>query len=119
MEPESKRGTNDEDKKDLNKRKRSEDDNGEAGNKKTKKELLNKVDTDLDALNVSNIKCTTDGKSSNFKIASWNVAGIRAWLKVIWVPPNQYSVDSFILYLLRILFPRKMELTILRKNKLT
>ncbi|XP_065226891.1 exodeoxyribonuclease [Planococcus citri] len=64
-----------------NKRKRAKDDDDKTDSKKPKQELLNQVSSDLDSLVVTNTKCTADGKSSNFKIASWNVAGLRAWIK--------------------------------------
>lgn len=48
-----------------------------------KKPMLNKVDSDLSSLCVTCETKTTDGRSSNFKIASWNVAGIRACIKVV------------------------------------
>lgn len=47
--------------------------------------MLNKVDSDLTNLCVTCNTKTADGKSSNFKIASWNVAGIRACIKVCYV----------------------------------
>ncbi|KAK7597757.1 hypothetical protein V9T40_009982 [Parthenolecanium corni] len=46
-----------------------------------KKPMLNKVDSDLTNLCVTCETKTGDGRGSNFKIASWNVAGIRACIK--------------------------------------
>ncbi|CAB3228729.1 unnamed protein product [Arctia plantaginis] len=36
--------------------------------------------TDFESLNFSNASVNTNGKQWNFKISSWNVGGIRAWL---------------------------------------
>lgn len=53
--------------------------------RKGKKPLLNQVDTDIDNIEYKCEKLTSDGKCCNFKIVSWNVAGIRAWVKVIFI----------------------------------
>lgn len=47
---------------------------------KTKGPLKNKSITNYDAINFANTSQTPQGKDWNFKIASWNVDGIRAWL---------------------------------------
>ncbi|KAJ0179534.1 hypothetical protein K1T71_005246 [Dendrolimus kikuchii] len=40
----------------------------------------NKASTDYESIDFSNTSRNTQGKEWNFKIASWNVDGIRAWL---------------------------------------
>lgn len=46
-----------------------------------KKPKLNKTDSDLSSLVLTCSTPTKDGRSANFKITSWNVAGIRACVK--------------------------------------
>lgn len=45
------------------------------------KELLNQADTKWDDIDFSNNKKNEEGNDANLKITSWNVDGIRAWLK--------------------------------------
>lgn len=40
------------------------------------------ISHDLSSLDFSSKAKTEDGRSWNLKIASWNISGIRAWLKV-------------------------------------
>ncbi|CAK1578678.1 unnamed protein product [Parnassius mnemosyne] len=47
---------------------------------KKKAPLKNKCSTNYEEIDFSNAAKTTQGKEWNFKIASWNVDGIRAWL---------------------------------------
>ncbi|KAG8315148.1 hypothetical protein J6590_076656 [Homalodisca vitripennis] len=64
--------------------KRSRKDDGDVKETEAKKSKSSNpveeslADTDFNTCE----KTTTDGKTWNFKISSWNVAGIRAWLKV-------------------------------------
>lgn len=55
-----------------------------------KRPKLNEVNTDLNSLNVNCLTTTNDGRVNNFKIASWNVAGIRACIKVNSCILNKY-----------------------------
>ncbi|XP_046669640.1 DNA-(apurinic or apyrimidinic site) endonuclease isoform X2 [Homalodisca vitripennis] len=63
--------------------KRSRKDDGDVKETEAKKSKSSNpveeslADTDFNTCE----KTTTDGKTWNFKISSWNVAGIRAWLK--------------------------------------
>jgi len=43
--------------------------------------LLNRTDTDFESLDLTCDKKTPSGEAWNFKIACWNVAGIKAWIK--------------------------------------
>ncbi|XP_066600897.1 exodeoxyribonuclease-like [Prorops nasuta] len=45
------------------------------------KQLINKIDTDLNAIDLNCEKLNEKGKKYNFKICSWNVSGIRAVIK--------------------------------------
>jgi hypothetical protein len=45
-------------------------------------ERINKTETDFEAIDFACDKKTADGKSWNLKISSWNVGGLRSWLKV-------------------------------------
>ncbi|XP_028163181.1 DNA-(apurinic or apyrimidinic site) lyase [Ostrinia furnacalis] len=47
---------------------------------KKKAPLKNKAATDYEELDFSNSSQNTQGKEWNFKISSWNVDGIRAWM---------------------------------------
>ena len=47
-----------------------------------KKPLQNKTNTEFHTQDFNNTSTTTDGKIWNLKIASWNVDGLRAWIKV-------------------------------------
>lgn len=65
------------------KRGRGKEDTKEPESKKQKTEPVAEVDTDISKLDFT--KCdrqTTDGKTWNLKISSWNVAGLRACVKV-------------------------------------
>ena len=42
---------------------------------------LNKTSSDFGSINFECDKKSKEGKESNFKISSWNVAGLRAWIK--------------------------------------
>ncbi|XP_049792954.1 DNA-(apurinic or apyrimidinic site) endonuclease isoform X3 [Schistocerca nitens] len=48
---------------------------------KAKKSRMNRVDNDYDSIDFSSDKTTSDGKPWNLKISSWNVGGLKAWLK--------------------------------------
>ena len=63
-------------------------------NEKTQKILQNKTTTEFHTQDFNNVSKTVDGKNWNFKIASWNVDGLRAWIKVIYT-------FTYILQLLR------------------
>ncbi|XP_021917390.1 DNA-(apurinic or apyrimidinic site) lyase-like [Zootermopsis nevadensis] len=45
------------------------------------KPLLNKTHSDYESLDFSNDKTTSDGERWNLKISSWNVGGLKAWVK--------------------------------------
>ncbi|XP_011556635.3 DNA-(apurinic or apyrimidinic site) endonuclease [Plutella xylostella] len=47
---------------------------------KSKAPLKNKASTNYDELDFTNVSKNSKGKEWNFKIASWNVDGIRAWM---------------------------------------
>ncbi|KAL1138788.1 hypothetical protein AAG570_008850 [Ranatra chinensis] len=49
--------------------------------KKAKGEFVNKIETDLSKLSFDCDKTTNSGDKWNFKISTWNVAGLRAWVK--------------------------------------
>lgn len=42
---------------------------------------MNRTHSDYDELDFSNESKTKDGNKWNFKISTWNVDGLRAWLK--------------------------------------
>lgn len=44
--------------------------------------LQNQTSTEFNAQEFLNSSKTEEGKDWNFKVASWNVDGLRAWLKV-------------------------------------
>ncbi len=50
---------------------------------KTPKASLNQTSTEFHNQDFNNTSTTTDGKNWNLKIASWNVDGLRAWIKVL------------------------------------
>lgn len=52
-----------------------------AKKSKVDKPLLNKTHSDYESLDFSSDKTTSDGKLWNLKISSWNVGGLKAWLK--------------------------------------
>ncbi|XP_032511929.2 recombination repair protein 1 [Danaus plexippus] len=58
----------------INKRRRKDDKATEDNKKKTK------AATDYESIDFSNKSQTSQGKEWNFKIANWNVDGIRAWM---------------------------------------
>lgn len=49
---------------------------------KIDKPPLNKTQSDYGSLDFSNDRTTSDGKLWNLKISSWNVGGLKAWVKV-------------------------------------
>jgi hypothetical protein len=49
---------------------------------KVDKAPLNKTQSDYESLDFSSDKTTSDGKPWNLKISSWNVGGLKAWVKV-------------------------------------
>lgn len=49
---------------------------------KTSKTLQNKITTEFHNQDFNNVSKTVDGENWNLKIASWNVDGLRAWIKV-------------------------------------
>lgn len=51
-------------------------------NEKTPKILQNKTSTEFHNQDFNNVSKTVNGKNWNLKIASWNVDGLRAWIKV-------------------------------------
>jgi len=53
-----------------------------AKKSKVDKPLLNKTHSDYESLDFSSDKTTSDGKLWNLKISSWNVGGLKAWVKV-------------------------------------
>ena len=59
------------------KRAKVNDDNKKAGDG-----LLNKASTDFACLDFANDSCDSEGNRWNLKISTWNVDGIRAWIKV-------------------------------------
>lgn len=42
---------------------------------------MNRTTSDFQSLDFSSAAKTKDGKKWNFKISSWNVDGLRAWIK--------------------------------------
>ena len=54
----------------------------QAKKSKVDKPLLNKTQSDYESLDFSSDKTTSDGKLWNLKISSWNVGGLKAWVKV-------------------------------------
>lgn len=49
---------------------------------KIDKPPLNKTQSDYESLDFSSDMTTSDGKLWNLKISSWNVGGLKAWVKV-------------------------------------
>jgi hypothetical protein len=43
---------------------------------------LNKTQSDYESLDFSSDKTTSDGRPWNLKISSWNIGGLKAWVKV-------------------------------------
>lgn len=62
-----------------NSKKRARD--KDSNDSETKKSKAGQVD--LSTINFGSDKKSTNNKIWNLKIVSWNVAGIRAWLKVL------------------------------------
>lgn len=61
----------------------SDDDDGEdTGEPKPKLKARASIVDSLTGIDFSAQAKTKDGKVANFKIASWNVNGLRAWLEV-------------------------------------
>ncbi|KAK7868494.1 hypothetical protein R5R35_001902 [Gryllus longicercus] len=58
-----------------------EEDQPEIKKTKDKSEMLNKASTDYSKVVFSSDKTTASGEKWNLKISSWNVDGLRAWLK--------------------------------------
>lgn len=54
----------------------------QAKKSKIDKPPLNKTQSDYESLDFSSDKRTSDGKLWNLKISSWNVGGLKAWVKV-------------------------------------
>ncbi|XP_069669002.1 DNA repair nuclease APEX1-like isoform X2 [Periplaneta americana] len=48
---------------------------------KADKPVLNKTESDYESIDFSSDKTTEDGKSWNLKISTWNVGGLKAWVK--------------------------------------
>lgn len=70
-------------------------------NEKTPKILQNKTSTEFHNQNFNNVSKTVNGKNWNLKIASWNVDGLRAWIKVftnllILYTVNVFSINVFL-----------------------
>ena len=61
------------------KRAQTEDKNGASNGATSPK--LNKTSSDYDSLDFEVTKKSKEGKNHNFKITSWNVDGLRAWIK--------------------------------------
>lgn len=53
-----------------------------VGNNKFNQVLQNKTSTEFHEQDFGNVSETPDGRSWNLKIATWNVDGLRAWVKV-------------------------------------
>jgi hypothetical protein len=49
---------------------------------KIDKPPLNKIQSDYESLDFSSDGTTSDGKLWNLKISSWNIGGLKAWVKV-------------------------------------
>lgn len=64
----------------TNKRRRKAPEEKAAEDNKKKAPPKNKASTDYESIDFSNTSKNTQGKEWNFKISSWNVDGIRAWL---------------------------------------
>jgi hypothetical protein len=54
----------------------------QAKKPKIDKPPLNKTQSDYESLDFSSDRRTSDGKLWNLKISSWNVGGLKAWVKV-------------------------------------
>ena len=55
---------------------------GAAEDAKPTKTLLNQANTEFENQDFTSTATTVNGKAWNLKIATWNVDGIRAWVKV-------------------------------------
>jgi hypothetical protein len=66
----------------VSKSKEKKDKPSPAKKPKVDKPLLNKAQSDYESLDFSSVKTTPDGKLWNLKISSWNVGGLKAWVKV-------------------------------------
>ncbi len=67
---------------DKPKRERKKSVKATTENEKTSKILQNKTTTEFHNQDFNNVSKTVNGKNWNLKIASWNVDGLRAWIKV-------------------------------------
>ena len=59
---------------------------GEDGGMEPAPKLMKKVSDGLTSMDFSSNAKTQDGRAWNFKIASWNINGVRAWLNVSEAP---------------------------------
>lgn len=75
------RTSSDEESDDSNKQKRGRK-KSTVSKDKIPKVLQNQTNTEFHKQDFENRSQTKDGLSWNFKIASWNVDGLRAWIKV-------------------------------------
>lgn len=65
------------------KRKQPDDANGEeTGEPKAKIKVKSSITDSFAGIDFSARAKTTDGREANFKIASWNVNGLKNWLEV-------------------------------------
>lgn len=62
---------------------------GDTGKAGLTKVLLNQTTTEFHNQDFTSTAATTDGKTWNLKVSSWNVDGIRAWIKVFLLIPVQ------------------------------
>lgn len=51
----------------------------------SKKPKMNKTNSNLDGIDYGCEKLNAQENEFNLKICSWNVAGLRAWIKVIFI----------------------------------
>ncbi|XP_017782750.1 PREDICTED: DNA-(apurinic or apyrimidinic site) lyase isoform X2 [Nicrophorus vespilloides] len=65
----------------VSKPKRGRKKEDEVEKTKPKPTLMNKTDTDYSNIEFSCTKTSKDGDEANYVVSSWNVDGLRAWLK--------------------------------------
>ncbi|CAG5118257.1 unnamed protein product, partial [Candidula unifasciata] len=72
-----------------NQKRKPEDNDGEdSGEPKPKIKARASIVDSLAGIDFSALAKTKDGKVANFKIASWNVNGLRAWLERSYIHPD-------------------------------
>ena len=62
-------------------KKRPADTNGDQANGDAKRAKLNKTSSDFEELDFSCEAKSKEGKNFDLKISTWNVDGLRAWIK--------------------------------------